>query len=228
MNVQTCNIFYKILHNSDSPQMQQVLFNILAAKKDDDLFDSDKLFLNPPLMPKDNEEEDNGVKDFRVKWITLQNFRSIPNVDGEPYGIRFTDSAGHPQSLFLVGRNGTGKTTIFSALEHHYLSSSSLSSEMGVEALNILTFGFRRIQGNEPLNAYINVQTIDGMSKEESLYGHPPVCSPASFCSEYDLIQMSHKGSNLFHYLLALLLFLQRNCSQDKHDSHKCCRVLCK
>lgn len=205
MNIQTRNFFLKILHKSDSPQMQQVLFNILAAKKDDDLLDSDKLFLNPPLILNENDEEDNVVKDFRVKWITLQNFRSIPNVEGEPYGIRFTDSTKHPQSLFLVGRNGTGKTTIFSALEHHYLSSSSLSSEMGVEALNILTFGFRRIQGNEPLDVYINVQTIDGVSKEESLYGHPPVCSPASFCSEYDLIEMSRKGGNLFHYLLAQL-----------------------
>ena len=207
MNQQTKHVLFKILKAAAQQQLQQVVSNLLGGNITVPYFDSDDLFRMPAKDPGKEEETGGKVRDARVEWLVLSNFRSIPAVEGERYGINFCDKNGNPQSLFLVGRNSTGKTTIFSALEHHYVSVSSLSKEMQVDAGEILTFGFKRIEQKDFKKPSITVKMSTGDSTTESLDKHVPICNPASFCSEYDLIQLSSKGNNLYDYLLSQLGF---------------------
>lgn len=223
MNQQTKHVLFKILKASAQQQLQLVVSNLLGGGVTVPYFDHDLLFRLPSANPGEEEETGKKGRDARVEWLVMSNFRSIPAVEGERYGIRFCDKDGHPQSLFLVGRNSTGKTTIFSALEHHYVSTSSLSKEMQVDAGEILTYGFNRIEKKDFKKASITVKMSDNDSITESLDPHVPVCNPASFCSEYDLIQLSGKGNNLYDYLLSQLGYdelgtLKKRLEELHHD----------
>lgn len=218
MNQQTKHVLFKILNAAAQPQLQQVVSNLLGGNVKVPYFDNDDLFRMPTKDPDKEEENDGKTKDARIEWLVLSNFRSIPAVEGERYGIKFCDRDGQPQSLFLVGRNSTGKTTIFSALEHHYVSASSLSKEMHVDAGKILTYGFNRIEKEDFIRPTITVKMCCGDSTTESLDAHVPISNPASFCSEYDLIQLSSKGNNLYDYLLSQLGFDELGLLRNKVD----------
>ncbi len=207
MNQQTKHVLFKILKEAAQQQLKQVVSNLLGDSDKVPNFDTALLFHLPAKNPGNEEETGGKVRDARVEWLVLSNFRSIPAVKDERYGIRFCNKEGQPQSLFLVGRNSTGKTTIFSALEHHYVSVSSLSKEMQVDAGEILTYGFNRIEQKDFKKPSITVKMSGSDSITESLDAHVPICNPASFCSEYDLIQLSSKGNNLYYYLLSQLGF---------------------
>lgn len=95
------------------------------------------------INPGDNKQ------DYRVKSLSFCNFRTYPQHD-PPYGVRFTNDSGEPCSLFLVGRNGTGKSTIFDALEWTYAGKANNADERGVnkldEIIKFLTYGFGEVE----------------------------------------------------------------------------------
>lgn len=54
--------------------------------------------------------------DKRINSIVFENFRTFSRMDGKtPFGLNFLRS-NEPCSLFLMGANGTGKSSIYSAL----------------------------------------------------------------------------------------------------------------
>ena len=71
-----------------------------------------------------------------------------------PYGVEFTNTSGEPCSLFLVGKNGTGKSTIFDALEWIYAGKVSNAEDRGVKnqekLYEYLTYGFNLVPGISP------------------------------------------------------------------------------
>lgn len=58
-------------------------------------------------------------KDYRFKRLYLKNFRKYPAIsDDSFYGLNFVNLESNiPDSFFYVGSNGTGKTSLFSAME---------------------------------------------------------------------------------------------------------------
>lgn len=150
--------------------------------------------------------------DKRINSIVLENFRTFSRMDGKtPFGLNFLRS-NEPCSLFLMGANGTGKSSIYSALEFLYSGQCSHSSEMHCEILNYLTYGFERVYNISSKNVSLKAKTNDKseLSGLESISFNVP---PVFFCSDYDVECMKEKGNNLFKY------FLQQMGYQDLIDS---------
>lgn len=64
-------------------------------------------------------------KDYRIKKITLENFRkfpAIPKDDNEsyPYGVSFMNANSQPCSAIILGSNGVGKSSVYESIEYLY------------------------------------------------------------------------------------------------------------
>lgn len=200
MKQDTKDLLRDILKGVEEENVSTVLLNLIDYKGEPDKVTYDDLFGKKPVHPVEKKNAENlAVRDERIKWLTFCNFRSVPD-SGElkHYGINFALDE-KPVSVFLVGSNGAGKTTLYSALEHHYMSASSLSKDMKLDEEKILTYGFGAIENQQPTS--LKVKTTGG-EEEERLHDHDGICSPASFCSEYDLKQLGERGDNLTNYIL--------------------------
>lgn len=218
MNNETIKVLGKILTHSRDISIRQALANLMAFSGSPGELDGKALFgENHPIpsaeVDEDETHEEEITKDIRIKWMTFQNLRSIPYIEGseKPFGISFADEQNNPRSIYLVGRNGTGKTTLYSALEHHYLSDNSLSKSMDLDSKRIMTYGFGEIEQESPISPSITLETVDRRQIVETLESHVALCSPASFCSEYDIQQLGTKGKNLFDYMLQQLGYQELN-----------------
>lgn len=137
------------------------------------------------------ENTENKYKDYRIKNLYLKNFRTFPYIEGSvPYGIKFTDEHNNPSSLFLLGSNGTGKTTLFSALEYYYSGAVSYALSRGIKDERIeqfRTFGFERTDSIKKEDIILGVEQMgDSNIKEHTLDDVLNIPSLAPFCSEYD------------------------------------------
>lgn len=219
MNIETLKVLGLILNHSHNQSVRQVLSNLISFTGTPDEISGTVLFGDARPIPAIDEEKEDDEKDtkethdIRIKWMTFHNLRSIPFIakNNKPFGINFADEHNNPRSLYLVGRNGTGKTTLYSALEHHYLSDNSLSKSMTLDPKRIMTYGFGEIAYNQPESPSITLETVDKQSYTETLEAHAALCSPASFCSEYDIQQLGTKGKNLFDYMLQQLGYQELN-----------------
>lgn len=203
MKQDTKNLLRDILKDNEENDVLAVLLNLIEFEGEPDNVTYDTLFGKKPALSKDNLMANNQtIHDERIKWLTFCNFRSVPD-SGEikHYGVNFAIDR-RPVSVFLVGSNGAGKTTLYSALEHHYISSSSLSKDMNLDEEKILTYGFGARDGQLPTS--LKISTVSG-EVEEKLHDHEGLCSPAPFCSEYDLKQLGERGDNLTNYILEQL-----------------------
>lgn len=203
MKQDTKNLLRDILKDNEDINVSTVFLNLIEFEDEPNNVTYDTLFGKKPVSSKDNlKAKDQTIRDERIKWLTFCNFRSVPESgDIKHYGVNFAID-GRPVSVFLVGSNGAGKTTLYSALEHHYISSSSLSKDMNLDEEKILTYGFGARDGQLPTS--LKICTVSG-EIEERLHDHEGLCSPAPFCSEYDLKQLGERGDNLTNYILEQL-----------------------
>lgn len=58
-------------------------------------------------------------KDLRIKNLKLKSVRSFPN-STVPFGIDFTNNLDEPQSLIILGSNGSGKSSIYNSIEYTF------------------------------------------------------------------------------------------------------------
>lgn len=151
--------------------------------------------------------------DKRIRAIKFYNFRLFPSpVIGEkPYGVDFTKN-GKPCSLFLVGGNGTGKSSVYSALELHYTGFCSHAEEMRCSTTKYLTYGLSSLEGlteeNVSLGLFRQDNTNGNGEYEEfrqKLGEHQRLCPSSSFCSDYDTEQIKQNGKILYLYILRQL-----------------------
>lgn len=156
--------------------------------------------------------------DKRIRAIKFYNFRCFrtPN-DTIPYGVAFSKDE-EPCSVFLVGGNGTGKSTVYSALELHYTGFCSHAKEMGCNIKDYLTYGFNRLPAIQDDDVSIGIirQDQGGQEIKQTLNSFQPICPSSTYCSDYDVEQIRKNGKTLFLYLLRQLgygqfeLLLQR------------------
>lgn len=166
------------------------------------------------LLAVSNQEDEKGkesnknriyfgpeIKDFRIKSLSLSNFRTYPEQKEKAYGLSFCNKEQKdedmPCSLFLVGKNGTGKSTIFDALELIYAGKVSNAHARGVkkqeELSRYLTYGFETIPSITRSEVKLGIKFADANADEESLslddisaYGVPALC-----CSDWDIEELS-------------------------------------
>lgn len=58
-------------------------------------------------------------KDLRIKKVKLNSVRGFPK-SSIPFGIDFTNTQGRPQSMIILGSNGSGKSSIYNSIEYAF------------------------------------------------------------------------------------------------------------
>lgn len=140
-------------------------------------------------------------KDNRIRNLTIKNFRKYNSEHIHPYLLDMTSgNQGNCSSVFVVGKNGTGKTSIFTALE--YIFNIFPISAMAVRGItnkeNYLPYGnmsMTDIDVRAELNTkkknggYVKIATNSTRLRNSSI-----VDMSSFFCSEKDLreICMQH------------------------------------
>ena len=147
-------------------------------------------------------------KDLRLRRLVFVNFRTFPETEYKPYAVKFENDKG-PCSTFLVGRNGTGKSTIFDAIEFYFADKVSNAEQKGIKEVTdiqkYLTFGFNEIPKIRTENVFLEIKTQEGDEKVE-LMKRGPVCQPAPFCSDHDIYKIAAlENSNLYEYIFEQL-----------------------
>jgi len=58
-------------------------------------------------------------KDLRIKKVRLKSVRGFPD-SAVPFGIDFLNEEEEPQSMIILGSNGSGKSSIYNSIEYNY------------------------------------------------------------------------------------------------------------
>lgn len=189
MTIESINLFWDILENASLDEEAQIIVrNILKVHSVNELDRRDI------TIPQEGEENakislEEG-KDYRVSSVVFHDFRTFPEYEDKPFGIDFEGKYKQPCSLFLLGSNGTGKSTIFTALEKFYTGKSSLAKERVVKEDRYLTYAFRD-ENVYQLSNHLDIKLAGHQEQEMGT-----IATSASFCSSYDiqLLEQSHKG----------------------------------
>lgn len=134
--------------------------------------------------------------DYRIEELTFHHFRTYPNDGRQPFGLSFMKKGNvEPCSLFLVGKNGTGKSTIFDALEWIYAGKVRNAEDRGIEEQvklsEYLTYGFGKIEGVTSDIVRLSVKLHEKDRKEWGLNTTEPLCVPAICCSDMDIEEIA-------------------------------------
>lgn len=199
MTTESVNFFWDILEQiSLSEESKIVLHNILRIKNGANLSIIDwenevEGEMAPRVIPRE-------VKDWRLKSLQFHDFRSFPQYEDCPFGIDFLGSRNNPCSLFLLGSNGTGKSSIFTAIESYFTGRSSLAVERGVDPNRYLTFGFKEDDVFD-IGKYLDVILAD--KKNIPTAGN--ISTPSSFCSLYDVQLLEQAKNGLTEFIFTQL-----------------------
>lgn len=223
INKEVNNILLQIIQDNNIPKANPVIEKLVEFNKQTAQLESEDIFDGKSTIVGSFEVKASGrhATDHRIKEMIFRHFRSVPIPKEGDYGLQFTNEEGEPISLFLVGSNGTGKTTIFSAFERHYLSDTSLSKEKDLEEKKILTYGFGQLKGIDTSVPTLSIKTMSGEYQDEHLDDRASYCSPAPFCSEYDLIEFGKKGDDLSDYILTQLGYGSLKLLRDRLEAIK-------
>ena len=71
-----------------------------------------------------SDNQANEFMDYHIKSIRFSDFRLFPKLEDKAFGLSFT-TEGNTSSCIFLGSNGTGKSSIFTALEYAYTGHSS-------------------------------------------------------------------------------------------------------
>lgn len=185
---------YYILHNSEESLSRFVNKGFQGISSGDSQFE-EQPFAGPSevldeaykkLGLEGEIEKTNDVRDFRIKSLSVKNFRRFPETD-IPFGINMSRD-GIPKSLVLVGGNGEGKSSLYAALEY------ILCGTIGEAKLR--NYDFRRFASHSEsadadLLGDIKVQTYKQKTFQhyrEFKEALPVPGAEAFFCSEWDIV----------------------------------------
>ncbi len=159
-------------------------------------------------------------RDLRIKNLLLKSVRGIPDSD-KPFGIDLTDEKGQPQSLIILGTNGSGKSSIYSSLEYCYCQSIGEAQLRTYRTIDEGSEDYKRFLehfDNGFSRAYCKVQVADGImdiQKENIPRNVRRIINPEThFISDYDLylngqLDYSSSGDHSFHNTIARSLGLE-------------------
>lgn len=146
-------------------------------------------------------------KDYRFLYLYLKGFRKFPSIAGDEfYGIPFcnVNNGKHtPENTLLQGGNGTGKTSVFGAMEYLFTGKMSAAYKQGFQTQARLN-DFIPFAGGKFDGLDINVITrtmpfgvrTNGAQQKDFLR----LCLLPFFCSEYDVDKVVEEGIDKFVY----------------------------
>ena len=134
--------------------------------------------------------------DYRIKSIEFSDFRSFPKLKDKAFGLSFTTES-KPSSCIFLGSNGTGKSSVFTALEYAYTGHLS-HKESSNETDSYLNYAFSD-KGATSLTLDLCSQDS---KKEIYISNNSTMDFPLSFfCSEFDINTLSRE-QDLTKYIL--------------------------
>ncbi|MGD2086039.1 MAG: AAA family ATPase [Candidatus Aminicenantes bacterium] len=162
--------------------------------------------------PKSEEE------DYRIKGLLLSAVRGIEH-SKIPFGINLMDNLGEPRNAIIIGRNGSGKTSIFSSLEYIFTGEvSEAKHRKYVDDRRPDFFSYLKNIRTERV-PYAEILTKSGELSFENdkllannNYFQKFATPKASFISEFDIqdwerADLSGKNEELFFNIAELLGF---------------------
>lgn len=189
---------HKVAERLPENQFVKALFNRLKNAGDSINLDNwkllDILFDELTLLEDMDYAQIERGQDFRFHNIYLKAFRKFPSCPkNEYFGISFCrkeNETNIPESTFLQGGNGTGKTSIFSAMEYLFTGNISAAKKMQIVTEEQLNDYIPFAKGS--LNDVdINVSTKSYHYSLGSINRHQNdirrLCLLPFFCTEYDV-----------------------------------------
>lgn len=178
---------------------------------------SKRKFIDTIPIPNDGLEEeqaDNEIKtekklpieerpfcDYRFNSFRLNGFRKFPYDDKKDYGIDFTKKNIQNVSLFLIGSNGSGKTTIFSGLEYLCTGKISAAEQRNVQLGNdYLNYGKDKGKTFKLALSTVQEDVESNQSKSKEFNEISYLLRPF-FCSENDILEISSYKQDLTHFI---------------------------
>lgn len=203
MKTLTREVLMKIIESLPENKIAYIVYNLLENSKIDKDTNLVSFFSNEGRKPelKENTEytkRSQTISDYRFRNLLIRNFRKFPHEERSnfPYGIDFLLRE-EPASLILVGGNGTGKTSLFSAMEYtmtRFLSSASLRDIDVADYPHYLAYSNQHYE-----NVQVALDTV-----KETIYSDSTNSELANyeflrcfFCSERDLVEMGKQASLL-------------------------------
>lgn len=166
-----------------------------------------------------NDEKTNSVeswfkKDLRIKNIKLQSVRGFPN-SNIPFGINFLNEKQQPESMIILGSNGSGKSSIYNSIEYNYCKKIGEAQLRTFETLGDEAIQFKEYLSNFSNgfnNSFCEIETVDEKFTLQSLNIPKDVRDKINpdthFISDYDIyyngkLDYLNGGNNSFHNLVA-------------------------
>ena len=145
------------------------------------------------------------IKDFRIRKYSIAHFRKFNDIDGKPFLLNLTDD-NDLCSLFLVGNNGSGKTSLFTGLEYIFKKGniSGMSYRKVKDPKDFLPYGNKQIN-DVKLKLILN-EKYDGEYVVINNSFSSNFSTDAFFCCDADLyeIQKEDDLNNIFEKNLGL------------------------
>lgn len=129
--------------------------------------------------------------DMRLRELSVKGLRKFPSSNW--YHISFTLNNSPISSIFL-GSNGVGKSSLYSALEYCCLGYSFLADERGYRTVDEQRYYLchNNLSSREVKIKVASIkETREVTAADEKI---KPLVTPAFFCSEYDIQEISREG----------------------------------
>lgn len=149
--------------------------------------------------------EGSSVWDLRFRSFAIKGFRMFP--DSQYYGLNFerTDSAVTDIcSLFLVGANGSGKTSLYSSMEYFCTGNVSAAKSRGIMEDHYSDYITHAKSKQQPeLKIFLKGGNKKESDEEQTKENKVEVLKslrnvlPAFFCSEHEINEFCSKPENL-------------------------------
>lgn len=157
-------------------------------------------------IPHIDVEERTNFIDRRITDLGVRNFRAFSQTkDNKMCGIKLHKN-GHPLSVFMVGSNGSGKSSLFSALETLYscqITTKSLMNIIDEDNYEIHDFGKKEQVGKAAVEIFARFVDKSELTRKFSNEVPNPIGPPSIFCSDYDVEQVSRHRLDLTPFILS-------------------------
>ncbi|MDB4902571.1 MAG: hypothetical protein JWQ63_1852 [Mucilaginibacter sp.] len=161
LNENRLSLIFALYPNIDVSKREKFVENISLYYKT--INEENRKSLNKVEDIRLNSIENWIGKDLRIKRIKLKSIRGFPN-ETKPFGIDFSNNEGNPQSMIILGSNGSGKSSIYNVIEYNYCKKIG---EAQLRSSNIFDEEDNRFKDylchyNEPYNScFAEIETID-------------------------------------------------------------------
>lgn len=173
-------------------------------------------------------EFDSGYKaynaDYRPTFLMMDAFKAYPSdPDGIKYCVDFSNDDGqHPKPIttIVLGGNGSGKTSVYCALEYMATHRCPIANVFGFSGKTCEAVYMQNV--NSLVGFDLEMYDVSGYRHVLPDQNAPELCTPAFFCSQADIQEYEGRGMTkefLFTQLGRLSLF------QLSHVLHEIQRV---